>query len=348
MQQQFDITMMGGSADKARSDRSRSPVGFGANGLPARPKFADDGSRMSSALKSLGMQWSVGKDRCCSKKFRDSLVCSCNCHEWPMIRLSTISDEYTDMILFVSTGIGPVTKPGNFAAESKGEVRDAARSQHAHKMKLAPQRLRDLGEDLDNLPIVAMKLGYHVEWLSPQMKEMWEQVRSRHSAAMCDIPAAAPRRGFGGQRQSMALTDAAAPSTPQTPGTPATPEAARHIHRVEGAEEPMLGFPAAAPVAWSVPALRLPRLPGGRRNAAPIAPADDDDDDDDHGRGGPAAAHAVQQLGGGGQAVARLDLLVGAPHLEDGDDSDGSPRSGAGRHDADNSDDGVDRSVDLD
>ena len=134
-----------------------------------------------------------------------------------MVRLSTIVDEYSDMLLFAATGIGPCTKPANFAAESKGAVRDAVRLQYAHKMKVTPLRLRDLGEDLDNLPIVAMKLGYHVEWLSPQMKVMWEQVRSRHSGQMTNLApdlADTPRRGGFGRRPALAIGDASSPTTP--------------------------------------------------------------------------------------------------------------------------------------
>ena len=114
MQQQQMQLMPPAQGEAARRERSRSPAHGGGHSLPARPSFADDASRMSISLQSLGMVWKVGKDRCCSKKMRDSMVCSCNSHQWPMIRLSTISDEYTDMLLFSATGIGPPTKPGNF------------------------------------------------------------------------------------------------------------------------------------------------------------------------------------------------------------------------------------------
>ena len=295
-QQQLEFSMSTGSS--CRPDRSRSPRALSLSDIPARPPFADDASRLSSALRSLGLAWQVGKDRCCSKKFRDSLVCSCNCVEWPMVRLSTIIDEYSDMLLFASTGIGPCTKPSNFAADSKGAVRDAVRLQYAHKIKVAPLRLRDLGDDMDNLPIVAMKLGYNVEWLSPQMKVMWEQVRLRHSSAMTNLTdssiSSTPRRA--GRRLALAIGDAV------------TPLAARGEVDPDEAEPAVL--PEAPAAAWSVPRLRLPRLPD-RRPAAPVAPAGDDDDDD--GDVVPAAAAGNGGNAGGDAEVARLALVNIAP-----------------------------------
>lgn len=265
-----------------------------------------------------------------------------------MVRLSTNVDEYSDMLLFSATGIGPCTRPANFAADSKGDVRDAVRLQYAHKTKVNPLRLKDLGEDMDNLPIVAMKLGYNLEWLSPQMRVMWEQVRLRHSSAMTNItPAdvsATPRRGQ--RRPALALADASADASPTTPiAAPGavTPVARRQADRIIDVGEPAV-LPAEPVAAWSVPVLRLPRLPG-RRNAVPIAPAGDGDDFDGVGL---AAAPADIPVGGDGGVEAEIALndippLFAGQHVDDvGSDHDESPRH------SDDGGDGGDRSVDID
>jgi hypothetical protein len=155
-----EITMIGGRPQPADNH-------------PNRPSFPDDSSRISSALKSIGLLWMNGPRRCCSKKFRASLICSANSEEWPMMRLSQLNEEETDLLLYCVAGIAPSTRPGDLAAESKGACRDAARKQHLVKLRKFPMRLQQLTEDCDNVAGVAMKLGYSPDWLSDGLRNHW-------------------------------------------------------------------------------------------------------------------------------------------------------------------------------
>ena len=191
------------------------------------------------------------------------------------MRLSQLTDEETDLLLFIVAGINPATKPTDMAASNKGGARDAAREQHICKMSKHRGRLQHLTDELDNLPAVAMRMGYSPEWLSPELRAQYEAARLRgvpndHHGRQAERPPAA-------ERPVPALV---APAPP--PAIPEVVPADRVLRRrtslpiedrrrPEGAAVPMVVAGPPAPreeavgrpvVGWNLPALELPPLPG--------------------------------------------------------------------------------------
>ena len=88
-------------------------------------QFVDDDRKLSTAYRSLGCSWMVGEGRCCPKKFRMSLITSCNSAEYPMVRLSQLGEEQIDMLLYILTGILPSTRTQDLGCTCKIEARVA-------------------------------------------------------------------------------------------------------------------------------------------------------------------------------------------------------------------------------
>ena len=85
-----------------------------------------------------------------------------------MMRLSQMSCEEHDLLVYVLAGTAPSTRPVDMACATKG---DAIRSMYESKLKKQPQRLRVLSDELDNLVVVAVRMGYSFQWLTPQSKQ---------------------------------------------------------------------------------------------------------------------------------------------------------------------------------
>ena len=81
-------------ARRSRS-RSRTASGWGAT---APRGFPDDKSRLSTAFRGLGLSWLHGAKRVCPKKFRMSLISSCDPQQWPMFKLSQLTEEEVDAL----------------------------------------------------------------------------------------------------------------------------------------------------------------------------------------------------------------------------------------------------------
>ena len=70
------------------------------------------------------------------------------------------------------SGISPETKLFELGANTEGVAREAVKRQYVSKLKTSPQRLRMISDELDNLAIVAIRMGYSFSWFSPQAKHM--------------------------------------------------------------------------------------------------------------------------------------------------------------------------------
>lgn len=163
----------------AARDRSRSR----SRDHSRQPVFPDDDSRIR-AQKALGCSWLHGKDRVTAKKFRASLITSAMPEQYSMLSLARLSCEETDILLFVVAGVAPVIRPGDFGVENKRGARKVVRTEHQRKMKRCPGRLAQLSDDLDNLFLIAMELGYKSEWLSPSFRTHWQQDCGTHGVAL--------------------------------------------------------------------------------------------------------------------------------------------------------------------
>ena len=265
---------------------------------PGSFTFPDDDSRLSTAFKALGCNWKFGVGRVCPRKFRASLCCACNPAEWPMLRLSQLSDEEIDLLLYILTGISPMTRPVDLGAGTKREAREAARLQSQVKARKQPERLRHLTEDLDNLGVVAMRLGYAPEWLSPDLRRQYNAARER--AGMAQQSMWTGGIGDTPKKAALAIENPEAEAEPEPPVVTAPPAPKkRSAAEAFGARAKACpSKPVAQPaepvenspinVSWQVPALNMTRLtPRGIKKTAihddddrnPKADPDDDDRD---------------------------------------------------------------------
>ena len=72
--------------------RSRSPVSHGG-----AVEMDDDDKKISTSYRSLGLPHIVGPRNCPPKRFRQSLINSCDPDVWGMIRLSGLGEEYCEV-----------------------------------------------------------------------------------------------------------------------------------------------------------------------------------------------------------------------------------------------------------
>ena len=137
--------------------------------------FPDDRKHLHKDSKVLGMAWQVGdRRRCTSKKFRASCISVCDPGEWPMLKLKALSEEQTDFLLYVATGVLPNTNPHS---SIKGAFRTAMKIQYKTRMEKNPSRLSALSKKLDNLAQCAFRMGYPYELCSPQIKRVFNIMR---------------------------------------------------------------------------------------------------------------------------------------------------------------------------
>ena len=166
----------------------------GQDGPGRKIVFSDDASRLSTAFKCLGLQWKHDKGRVAPKKFRQSLIASTDPIEWSMGRSSQFSDDEVDMVLYALTAILPSTRVQEFGATTKGELRDQAYAQNARIFKRDPQRLALLAENLENLPMICLRLGYPPDMFPPKLYAEWRErnMSAGHSQAVPPSLPAAP------------------------------------------------------------------------------------------------------------------------------------------------------------
>ena len=150
--------------------RSRSRVVdlFTSSG---RMRFDDDDKKVSSCYRTVGWVIGVGEKRATPKRFRASCCTACDAEEYPMVRTSQLCEEEVDCLIYVLCGVLPDTRMHDIGCYTKGEVRDALRTQYQVKNKKNPNRLQVLGSELDNLVLVAHKLGYPMRLFSPNARK---------------------------------------------------------------------------------------------------------------------------------------------------------------------------------
>ena len=135
--------------------------------------YADDQLKLSTCYKQLGGVHIVGPRACTPKRFRATLVQCCDPEEYTSLRLTDLSDEFTDfndLALFVVSGVKPDVKPRDLHVTKKGEFRGLVKKEFLRLKRMQPERLKPLAGDFMNLPIVAMNLGYPRNLLS---QEVW-------------------------------------------------------------------------------------------------------------------------------------------------------------------------------
>ena len=93
------------------SDEDRPNTRKGSElGLPPIPRFSDDGGRVSTSYKCLGLAHRHRTARVSSARSRAILICAANCDEWPHLRLSQCISEQLDLLFSWSVASGPTRK----------------------------------------------------------------------------------------------------------------------------------------------------------------------------------------------------------------------------------------------
>ena len=157
---------------------AKSDGSFDVVSVSKRPAMPDDDRKLSTSYTSLGLVWMHGEKRTTPKRFRASLCTACNDDEYPMVKVAQLDEEQVDLLLFVLAGILPSTRVSDMGAVTKGDAREAVRRQHQVKLRKNATRLSHLSEELDNLPMVAMRMGYPAELFSPPLKKAYDEMRS--------------------------------------------------------------------------------------------------------------------------------------------------------------------------
>ena len=146
---------------------------------PEVPDYTDDAKKMSTAYKTLGLSWSTGEKKTTAKKFRMTLCNASDQIRFPMMKLSQLSCEAIDCLVWLVCGIGPLTKPSDFGCANKRECRLQARDQFQRFLRTQPGRLDGLTDAFDNVIEVAMRNGYSVDWLAPETRRLYCDKRNR-------------------------------------------------------------------------------------------------------------------------------------------------------------------------
>ena len=156
--------------------------GLAAHSLHAPPGkhdhgFVDDKKQISTAYKSLGMLWKWGSTRVATKKFRSSLCYVCDNRKYPLIKVSQMEEEMVDMLIFSLAGVLPSARPIDMCTSTKGEFRTQVRDMYQVKLEMNASRLSMLSDEFDNLPLVALRLGYPIDCCSPGLRARLDAMR---------------------------------------------------------------------------------------------------------------------------------------------------------------------------
>ena len=81
-----------------------------------------------------------------------------------MVRVSMLTCEFVDLLVYCLSGVMPNAKVCDLGCTFKGECRDAIHIQYDSRMKKNPTRLSLMSEEMDNLPLVALRVGYPVDF----------------------------------------------------------------------------------------------------------------------------------------------------------------------------------------
>ena len=276
MPQYFPNPMVAQVPDPTQQGLAMVPVGRSLEreisyGVPPYTPFSDDAKKLSTAYKALGMAWKYGTARVATKKFRATLCAACNCSEYPMLKTSSMEDEWVDLLLFCIAGVLPSVKVCDLGADTKGEARLAVRMQYMNKLRRNRSRLDALAEEFDNLPAIALRCGYPPELFSPQLRQMYESSRGRMTAQRRISMPAAIDDAVGARVNSSALAlrngeVEEADADDNRVGVPAeATDDDTSVFAIELAASPKSVTP---PVQLSLPSLKLPMGSGSRKRVA--------------------------------------------------------------------------------
>ena len=172
--QQMQMPSVAGGGGEQQTTSRSPPTRQRSDAVAKRSQhdwgFADDTKKLSTTFKAIGMMWHYGHLKSTGKKFRASLCCVCDRRAYPMLKVTQLDDEFVDLLLFVLAGVLPDQRPCNMGVATKGEARTQVREMYDVKLEKNASRLSMLSEEFDNLPLVALRLGYPLKCCSLELR----------------------------------------------------------------------------------------------------------------------------------------------------------------------------------
>ena len=79
--------------------------------------------------------------------------------EYSPFRISSLSDDQVDCLVYMASGIKPTTRISDLACKTKGELRDAIFQEAGRLKRTQPERQLGLASDFNNVVAEAIRLG---------------------------------------------------------------------------------------------------------------------------------------------------------------------------------------------
>ena len=152
-----------------------------------RMREPDDHKKISNKIKQLGQAWKPGVIST-PFLFRVSLCVACDDQRFEGLRLSMLSEEQIDLLVFVLGQLPPDMPMSKFNSTLKGEIRILFRQTHRNLLRNNPNRLQGLSTEYDILAIIAMRLGNTPSCLSDELRGMCEAMRQRAPSIVLEPP----------------------------------------------------------------------------------------------------------------------------------------------------------------
>ena len=128
-----------------------------------RIAFADDDQRLPRKCKQLGGIHLIddGLNRVTPKRFRASLISSCDNKVYPVVRVGMLDEEHTDLLGFCVLGLRPDLLLKFLAGphDTMGKIRDDVVDLYQHKMQRNASRMSPLSEEWDHILALSLRMG---------------------------------------------------------------------------------------------------------------------------------------------------------------------------------------------
>ena len=131
------------------------------------PMFKDGDNKLSSSYVWFGAVFRYGQRKSLPKKFRLSCIVWMNPDIWTPIRISNLSEDEVDMLIYLLTSVKAETRISDLQCATKYELRELLVRESMRLLTAQPERLTSLSSDLTNVARVAYDHGYPVSSMSP-------------------------------------------------------------------------------------------------------------------------------------------------------------------------------------